>query len=69
MARKKKDPSGVINVADLRNINIPTQRTIIPSTPEWTDRSRNGKGFFCTQQPDEESVDWEGSGGKRYRRN
>ncbi len=69
MKRKKKDPSEIINIPDLRHFTVHSRITAMPSTPGWTDRSRNGEGFYCTQQPKEEKIDWDGSGGRRYRRN
>ena len=65
----KKDPSEKINVPDLQHINIPTEVTARPKTPHWTDRSRNGGGFFCLFTSDEQNIDPEGTGDKKYRRN
>ncbi len=69
MKKKKSDPSEIINIPDLRHFAVPSRITARPNTPGWTDRSRNGEGFYCTQQPKVEKIDWDGSGGRRYRRN
>jgi hypothetical protein len=69
MANKKSDPSEVINIPDLRHIYIPNRVTVVPKTPGWTDRSRNGVGFHEVFRPEELHIDPNGTGDtKKYRR-
>jgi hypothetical protein len=57
-----------IDTPNLLNFEIPVLITMYPSTPEWTDRSWNGKGFFPLDIPEVETIDTEKMEDTKYKR-